>query len=101
MFVGSAAGQQRRAQQQRQGACQPRSWVLRLSHAPQELQRGGSAGRSSSDRVPVSLPRLAEALCGDASPAAVLAALRALASDRTYFKQARCGTLSAAASLPL
>lgn len=39
--------------------------------------------------MPVSLPRLAETLCGDASAASVLAALRALVSDRTYFKQAR------------
>lgn len=60
----------------------------------QELQQGSPVRQRSSDRVPVSLPRLAEALCGDASAASVLAALHALVADRTYFKQARlcCAT---------
>ena len=69
------------------------SWVIcvlsGVARLLQELQRGSAGRQRSSDRVPVSLPQLAEALCGDASAASVLAALRALVSDRTYFKQAR------------
>lgn len=53
----------------------------------QDLQAGGSPP-SGVGRAPVSLPRMAEALAGDASPACVLAAMRALAADRTFFKQA-------------
>jgi hypothetical protein len=48
--------------------------------------------------APLDAERMAELLCGGASPAAVLAALRALAADLSHFKQVcapeRCRALA-------
>ncbi|KAK9841052.1 hypothetical protein WJX81_007873 [Elliptochloris bilobata] len=59
-----------------------------LEAAWQGLQQAsGSGAGACSGAAALSLPQLAEALCGDAAPASVLAALRALLADRTFFKQ--------------
>jgi len=76
-------------------------------HTPASLERvaaeAAAAGAHSRSRqaawedvrargagaAPLDAERMAELLCGSASPAAVLAALRALAADLSHFKQAR------------